>query len=145
MESKYCGMCGVQRAITDTESRALCNQCWHWHKARNMSDTGHPLQDIEDEERLKLFKVTIPSQTLGIKVTDGTPFAAKKLTVGEITDYGFIQGREIVVLAQSHQRLYMQCLRELGCEPHEVNLRVEEIEGPFKHGYVIAYNQPDGL
>lgn len=84
---------------------------------------------------LKLFRVTIPSQTLSTKYQKG-----KKLVVGEITEYGFIQGREIVVLATDVSTLFDQCLRELGCVAQEVDMKVEEIKGPFKHGTVIAYN-----
>ena len=88
-----------------------------------------------NQPELKLFRVTIPSQTLSTKYQKG-----KKLVVGEITEYGFIQGREIVVLATSRIRLHGQCLKELGCKDHEVDMTVDEITGPFEHGVVIAYN-----
>lgn len=89
----------------------------------------------ESEPPLKLFRVTIPSQTLSTKYQKG-----KKLVVGEITEYGFIQGREIVVLATSRIRLHAQCLKELGCKDHEVDMTIDEITGPFEHGTVVAYN-----
>lgn len=91
-----------------------------------------------EQKELKLFKVTIPSQTLGGDFSDRKE---KKLLVGKITDYGFIKGREIVVLASDYSRLWDQCLRELGCEAQDVDLKVEEIEGPFKHGTVLAYTE----
>lgn len=94
----------------------------------------------KDKQPLKLFKVEIPSQTI-----KGN-YNAKKLVIGQITDYGFIQGREIIVLATDRDRLYKQCLRELGClNPLDAVVHVTEIEGPFEHGFVIAYNQPAGL
>jgi len=89
---------------------------------------------------LKLFKVTIPSQTIKTNFTHG-----KQLVVGEITDYGFIQGREIVVLATSRMRLLKACLRELGCDENGVDITVVEMKGPFEHGVVIAYNLVPGL
>jgi hypothetical protein len=103
--------------------------------------------DYPDTPRLKLYKVTIPSQTIP------TPDESVNLlgtdielpTVGTMKSYGFIQGREIVVLAESCSKLWDQCLRELGCEAQQVDLKIEEIKGPFKHGFVIAYNQPNGL
>ena len=139
----YCVSCGVITSAFGSPQPAShrCVPCAEYDKQNsNMSDTGHPLQDIEDEQRLKLFKVTIPSQTIRGDVN------AKKLVIGQIEPYGFIQGREIFVLATDRDRLYKQCLRELGCtNPADVELKVEELEGPFEHGYVIAYNQPDGL
>lgn len=133
-QDNHCVMCGKPQRWARV--CALCVKELEGHAADF---------DERQSKKLKLFKVTIPSQTLGIRARGPTPYKAKKLTVGEITDYGFIQGREIIVLAESYSRLWDQCLRELGCEAQDVDLRVEEIEGPFKHGYVIAYNQPDGL
>ncbi len=101
--------------------------------------------DYTDKAQLKLFKVTIPSQT--IPKPNGELLAAdiELPTVGTIKSYGFIQGRRIVVLAESYSRLWDQCLRELGCEAQEVDLQIEEIKGPFKHGFVISHNQVDGI
>lgn len=110
----------------------------------------NPLEHIfeepeEEEPRLKLFKVTIPSQTIP-DPGDGLLSADLDLpTVGTIKGYGFIQGREIIVLGTDRDGIYKQCLFELGCTPAQVELHVTEIKGPFKHGTVIAYNQVDGL
>ena len=136
-----CTDCGVRlRRQTPFD---LCSTC---QSARVLygDDIGKPLPPVEEETpRLKLFKVTIPSQTIN---QEAALRGTDKWVVGEIKDYGFIQGREIFVLATDRDRLYKQCLRELGCtNPADVELKVEELEGPFEHGYVIAYNQPDGL
>ena len=142
----YCVSCGVITSAFGSPQPAShrCVPCAEYDKQNsNLSDTGHPLQDVEDEQRLKLFKVTIPSQTIN---QEAALRGTDKWVVGEIKDYGFIQGREIFVLATDRDRLYKQCLRELGCtNPADVELKVEELEGPFEHGYVIAYNQPNGL
>ena len=98
------------------------------------------------QKELKLFKVTIPSQTIRTRFTNGRPPRdGRALVVGEITDYGFIQGREIVVLAANEGRLYTQCLTELGCHFEDVKLDITEIKGPFEHGAVISYSQPEGM
>lgn len=124
----------------------LCVDCAEEKKQQDAEDELDALRKQYDISRpvppkLKLFKVTIPSQTIRGE------HKGKKLVVGQIEDYGFIQGREIFVLATSQGRLWKQCLRELGCvdNPADVDLRVEEVEGPFEHGYVIAYTQPNGL
>ena len=125
----HCVKCGL---LTNASQQNICNFCLAKAEATVAIE----------EPKLKLFKITIPSQTLGAR---NVHRKTKKLVVGEITDYGFIQGREIFVLASDHSRLWDQCLRELECEAQEVDLKVEEIEGPFEHGYVIAYTQPTGL
>ena len=117
------------------DKRDFCTQCTE--------------EEYPDSPRLKLFKVTIPSQTIP------TPDESVNLlgadielpTVGTMKSYGFIQGREIFVLAESYERLRKQCLQELGCldNPSNVKLRVEELAGPFRHGFVISHNQVDGL
>ena len=119
----------------------LCSTC---QAARVLygDDLGKALPPEEEKPRLKLFKVTIPSQTIN---QEAALRGTDKLLVGEIKDYGFIQGREIIVLGTDRDGIYKQCLFELGCTPAQVELHVTEIEGPFKHGYVIAYNQVDGL
>lgn len=93
-----------------------------------------------EQKELKLFKVTIPSQT--VPIADDAKLLAPDIelpTIGVIKSYGFIQGREIIVLGSDYSRLWDQCLRELGCEAQDVDLKIEEVEGPFEHGTVLAH------
>ena len=134
-----CTDCGVRlRRQTPFD---LCDTC---QAARVLygDDIGKPLPPVEEETpRLKLFKVTIPSQT----IPNPPHHSLDRDLVGYVTDGGFVQGREIIVLGESYSKLWNQVLGELGCEAQQVDLKIEEIKGPFKHGYLIAYNEPNGF
>jgi len=135
----------TEAPLEEKNNCVICNTPSRWARVCDPCvkelKNGRVDYDSRQTQKLKLFKVTIPSQTIPWR----PPISATLPTVGEIQEYGFIQGREIMVLATSYSKLWDQCLRELGCEAQQVDLKVEEIEGPFEHGYVIAYNEPNGL
>lgn len=120
----------IQEQLAKENHQQAMKELYERTKAKsNLKGKGSGAQ----KPPLKLFKVSIPSQTIPTNFTLG-----KQFTVGEITDYGFIQGREIIVLGTGLNRIHDQCLEELGCKPHELDMTVEEISGPFAHGTVIA-------
>lgn len=124
MEAKYCGMCGVQRTIKDTDSNALCSQCYQFYRDQHDLTATHG--------RLKLFRIMVASLPKGTPAIYG--HGAKR--------NHFLKGMVMYVLGEDEESTieYFRQHNHMDAwlkNVEESRIKIDEVVGPYKHGFII--------
>lgn len=134
MAESYCVSCGVITSAFGSPQPPShrCDACLEYYtQNNNLSNTGQPLQDIEDEElQLKLFRLFIGP----------VPYnRAKHRKNGSLTK--FANGGVLYALGKDTESTISTLQENVLREVERGRIGVFEIKGPFKHGSVLSYNE----
>ncbi len=130
----YCVSCGVITSAFGSPQPPShqCDACLKYDAQNsNLSDTGHPLQDIEDKELpLKLFRFFIgpvPNQDEKFRKN------------GSLTK--FANGGVLYALGKDPESTISILQENVLREVERGRIGIFEMKGPFKHGSVLSYNE----